>query len=230
MTPTETVRLVSVISQVWPSMKIDSHTSDAWELIFDDITLDDALDAVRHLAKVRTGYITPADIRRQIATTYGLMPPIESVGLSRAAEVAGKQGEGASKLDPVTYAAYRAMGGPTAFDEKQAIIRPQWARVWADCARDHEEKLLSGDLGAQIEKIRRPALAADPTRPAVLATAAPTTDRRAEIAEFIRGINGPGDPDTLHPRKAFWRKRRPSRRDAVPNPHFAGYKQPGDAA
>jgi hypothetical protein len=230
MTPSETVRLVGVISQVWPSMKLDSHTPDAWSLIFDDVALADALDAVRHLAKVRTGYISPADIRRQIATTHGLMAPSEAAGLAAAAAVAGRQGEGASKLDPVTYAAYRAMGGPTAFEEKQAIIRPQWGRVWAECLREHEDRTLSGNLGELVEATRRTAITAAPAPTAVAAIEAPTTDRSKEIAEFIRGINGPGDPDKLHQRKAWWRRQQRPERVATPNPHFAGYARPEETA
>lgn len=150
MTPTEAVKLVGIIRQIWPSMKIDQFTPDAWHIALDDVTLVDALAAVRHLARSRTGYIQPADIRRRIADAAGLLPPSEAEALAAAANVAGQQGAGASKLDPVTYEAYRAMGGPTAFDAPPSVIRPQWARVFAAVAARHEEQLLSGDLGKAI--------------------------------------------------------------------------------
>ena len=158
MTPTETVRLVAIIKQLYPSMKIDSHTPDAWSLVLDDVPIDDALNAVKHLARSRGGYIQPYDIRRQVIAACGLLPPNEAEGLQDAAFVAGQRGEGASKLHPVVRRAYRAMGGPTAFDAPPSVIRPQWHRVWEDVVRVHEEELLAGDLGAAISKARQPEL------------------------------------------------------------------------
>lgn len=160
MTPTETVRLIAVISQLWPSMRLDEHTPDAWHVVLDDITLDDALAAVRYLARARTGYIQPADIRRQIAATAGLLPPSEAEALTAAARVAGLRGEGGRALHPAVYQAYRAMGGPTAFEGPPTIIRPQWARIWADVIRRYEDQLLAGDLGHAVDQARKLALTA----------------------------------------------------------------------
>lgn len=154
MTPTQTVQLVAVIKQIWPSMKIDDHTPDAWHVILDDLAIDDALAAVRRLARTRSGYITPADIRRQVAATAGLLPPAEAEGLTAAAAVAGSQGLGASKLHPVVREAYRAMGGPTAFDAPPSVIRPQWGRVYAAALAKYEDTLLGGDLGAAVAERR----------------------------------------------------------------------------
>lgn len=160
MTPTDAVRLISIIKPLWPSMRLDEHTPDAWHVVLDDITLADALAAVRHLAKARTGYIQPADIRRQVAASVGLLPPTEAEGLAEAARVAGLRGEGARNLHPVVYQAYRAMGGPTSFEGLPTIIRPQWARVWADVVRRYEDELLAGDLGHAVEQARKLALTA----------------------------------------------------------------------
>lgn len=154
MTPTETVKLVAIVRQLWPSMKIDEHTPDAWHVTLDDLDLADALAAVRHLARSRSGYIAPADIRRRVAAAAGLLPPTEAEALNDASNVAGQQGLGASYLDPVTYRAYRAMGGPTAFDAPPAVIRPQWARVYAAIADKHVEELLAGNLGAAVAERR----------------------------------------------------------------------------
>lgn len=160
MTPTQTVQLVAIVRQLWPSMKIDQHTPDAWHTALDDLDLADALAAVRYLARTRSGYVMPADIRRQVAAAAGLLPPTEAEALAAAAEVAGAQGLGASRLDPVTYEAYRAMGGPTAFDAPPSVIRPQWARIWSTVAAKHEDALLAGDLGAAVESRRAIASAA----------------------------------------------------------------------
>lgn len=160
MTPTEAVKLVGIIRQIWPSMKIDQFTPDAWHMALDDVSLEDALAAVRHLARSRGGYVQPVDIRRRIAEAAGLLPLTEAEALANAAQVAGNQGAGASKLDEVTYRAYRAMGGPTAFDAPPSVIRPQWARVWSDVAQRYEEELLSGDLGRAVEVSRALAIEA----------------------------------------------------------------------
>lgn len=160
VTPTEAVKLVGIVRQLWPSMKVDQYTPDAWHMVLDDVSIEDALAAVRHLARSRSGYIQPADIRRRIAESVGLLPCSESEGLQAAAEVAGNRGSGASKLDPVTYRAYRAMGGPTAFDAPPSVIRPQWARVWADVTKSYEEELLAGDLGRAVESRRQLAIEA----------------------------------------------------------------------
>lgn len=160
MTPTETVKLVAVIRKIWPSMKIDEHTPDAWHIVLSDLPLDAALSAVNHLARTRSGYIAPADIRRQVAAAAGLLPPTEADALQAAAYVAGSQGAGASRLDPTVREAYRAMGGPTAFDAPPSILRPQWARVWASVVAKREDELLAGDLGAALTERR--ALTAEP--------------------------------------------------------------------
>jgi hypothetical protein len=154
VTPTETVKLVALVRQLWPSMRVDEHTPDAWHLALDDLALQDALQAVRHLVRTRSGYIAPADIRRRIAAEAGLLPPTEAAALDAAVNVAGAQGLGASQLEETTYRAYRAMGGPTAFDAPYSVIRPQWARVWSAVAAKHEEDLLAGDLGAAVERQR----------------------------------------------------------------------------
>lgn len=155
MTPTQTVKLVAIIRQLWPSMKVDEHTPDAWHVILDDLAFDDALAAVRHLARTRSGYIAPADIRRQVAAAAGLLPLLtEAEALQEASNVAGQQGYGASNLDSATYHAYRAMGGPTAFDAPASVLRPQWARVYAAVAERQIEELLAGDLGALVAQHR----------------------------------------------------------------------------
>lgn len=154
MTPTQTVQLVAIISEIWPSMKLGSHTPDAWHTVLGDLPYADAVAAVQHLARTRGGYIAPADIRRQVAAAAGLLAPNEAEALADAAEVAGRQGLGAMHLHPVTYEAYRAMGGPTAFDAPASVIRPQWARVYAAVVTRHEDALLTGDLGTAIRQRR----------------------------------------------------------------------------
>lgn len=154
MTPPEAVQLVRIVRQLWPSMKIEEHTPDAWHMVLDDIELGDALKAVRHLARSRSGYIAPADIRRRVAAEAGLLPLAEAEALNAAARVASLKGVGASGLDLVTQQAYRDMGGATAFEAPMGVLRAQWAKVYHAIAEPYVEELLAGDLGAVVAQQR----------------------------------------------------------------------------
>jgi hypothetical protein len=162
MTPTETVRLVAEISQIWPSMRLGTHTADTWHPLLADLAYPDALAAVHALGKAQTGYIDPAAVRRQAADTAGLLPPSEGDAFQAVVRVAGDGGRGASALHPAAYDAYRQMGGPTAFDAPPSIVRPQWGRYYAPAAAAHERQLLAGALGTAIETVRRGELEAAP--------------------------------------------------------------------
>lgn len=154
MTPTEAVQLVAIVRQLWPSMKIDEYTPDAWHVVLDDLDLADALKAVRHLARSRSGYIMAADIRRRVAAEAGLLPLPEAEALNAAARVASLKGVGTSNLDIVTQQAYRDMGGATAFDAPMGVLRAQWAKVYNAIAEPYVEELLAGDLGATVAQQR----------------------------------------------------------------------------
>ena len=154
MTPPEAVQLVRIVRQLWPSMKMDDFTPDAWHIVLDDIDLDDALKAVRHLSRSRSGYIAPADIRRRVAAEAGLLPLPEAQALTAATRVASDRGVGASKLDIVTQQAYRDMGGATAFDAPMGVLRAQWAKVYNAIVEGYTEELLAGDLGAVVARQR----------------------------------------------------------------------------
>lgn len=227
MNGVEMIELVGTIGEVWPSMQLTKHTPKAWQPILGDATLADALDAVQHLARTRTGYISPADIRRQIADSAGLLPPIESEAFAAVVSVAARGGVGASLLHPAVQAAYRAMGGPTGFDAPPAILRPQWGRAYTAAVAAHERELLAGDLGAAVAAHRRLALTAA-ERPAVDAEIVDSTvkDRSADVAALIatrRFALPAGDRAKLLTRRVGWERESAAyrrTRDAEPNPHY----------
>lgn len=72
--------------------------------------------------------------------------------------------------------------------------------------------------------------------PAATVQPAPTpeparTDRSAEIAAFVRRVRDvlpPGDPDKLRWATRHWKRLRPPRASAEPNPHFRGWATPPD--
>ena len=106
MTPTQTVQLVALITQIWPSMKLNEFTADAWHPILEDLDFADAARAVNLLAKTHDGYIAPADIRRQTAREAGLLPVAEAQALQLAITVAGNMGGGRSALPGPARRAY----------------------------------------------------------------------------------------------------------------------------
>lgn len=158
MTPTETVRLIAEITQLYPSMKINDYTSDAWHPVLEDLTFPDALAAVHSLARTKTGYIAPFDIRHQAAKSAGLLPIAEAEALQMATRVASNEGIGARALPEPVQTAYWRMGGAPAFGASPGTLRPQWGRVYREAAEELEHALLGGDLGTAIEAKRHAAL------------------------------------------------------------------------
>jgi hypothetical protein len=150
----DTVKLAALVAQLWPSMKLNEYTADAWHPAMSDLSYADAEQAVYYLARGKTGYIQLYDIRRQVAKSAGLLAPEEAVALQMAVKVAGSMGDGAGALPPAVRDAYWAMGGSQGFASPPAILRPQWGRVYRDCVAAQEEDLLTGDLGKSIENAR----------------------------------------------------------------------------
>lgn len=165
MNNTETVALAALITQIWPSMKLNAYSADAWHPVLEDLPYAIAEHAVLILAKSHSGYIQPYDIRRQAAKSAGLLAPDEADALQMALDVAGNSGTGASLLPPAVKDAYWAMGGSQGFQALPGVLRPQWGRVYRDCVIAREEQLLAGDLGAAIENSRPVAIAATPETP-----------------------------------------------------------------
>lgn len=159
----ETTALTALIGQIWPSMRLDEFTADAWHLILEDLPFDVAQHAVAALAKARPGYIQPYDIRRQAAKTAGLLAPDEADALQQCVTVAGNMGTGARALPGPVQDAYWAMGGSQGFTAPPAVLRPQFGRVYRDCVAARDEQLLGGDLGEAIETARAAELAASVT-------------------------------------------------------------------
>ena len=160
MKPTDTVRLTRLLSAAYPAMRLDEYTTDAWQMLLADLDADDVMSAVLALGKSSPRFIAPADIRREIAATHGLLPPSEAEGFTAAAHVASNQGEGGRNLHPVVRAAYYDLGGPGAFFGDQSFLRNHWRRAYEARVAEYERALLAGDLGREVEAVKRMALAA----------------------------------------------------------------------
>jgi hypothetical protein len=61
----ETTALLALVSQIMPAQKIDEFTPDAWTLVLEDVTFDDARQAVVAVAK-RAPFVAPAEIIAEV--------------------------------------------------------------------------------------------------------------------------------------------------------------------
>jgi hypothetical protein len=154
MKPTETVELVAMITQIWPSMKTNQHTAKAWHLVLADLPFDAAEQAVANLAKFKIGYIGVADIRRQAADDAGLLDIEEGIAYDMAAKVGLNSGTGARMLPTAVQDAYWQMGGAPSFEGDAFMVRARWNKIYAACCAKREKELLSGDLGAALRTAR----------------------------------------------------------------------------
>lgn len=150
MTPTQTVQLVALISQIWPSMKLNEFTADAWHPLLEDIEFEAAGRAVNILAKTHDGYIAPSDIRRQVVRDAGLLPVSEATALQLAVTVAGNLGAGRRALPRPVQRAYDLMGGSQGFAAPESVIRPQFGRIYREVCAEFERDLLAGHIGRAI--------------------------------------------------------------------------------
>lgn len=149
----ETTKLVALIAQLWPAMKINAATPDAWHPALADLTVDQATAAVYALVKSQLGYIGIADIRRQAAENAGLLPIEQGIAFDMAARVGLNSGTGARMLPGPVQDAYWQMGGAPAFEGEAAMVRSRWNKIYDACCEKRIKELLSGDLGAAIAAV-----------------------------------------------------------------------------
>lgn len=64
MRPTEAVEFVELVKQFAPQQKWSEYSTEAWELVLEDIPLTDARQALKHVASRET-WIAPADILKE---------------------------------------------------------------------------------------------------------------------------------------------------------------------
>ncbi len=165
MIPSETVTLVRLIAELWPSMRINPHTPDAWHPLLEDIPRDAAMAAVYRLAKVSSAYIAPADIRREVAAAAGLLPPAEDDAWEQVLAVALADGVGRSRLHPVLEAAYTSMGrAPAIKTGAPGPTRGLFGQAYRRLSEEYSREVLAGDL---FQPPARPvaAIAADVVEP-----------------------------------------------------------------
>lgn len=147
MKPTQTVQLVRLIAQIWPSMRINEHTPDAWHPLLEDLDFDAAVQAVKDVAKVSSAYIAPADIRRQVAASAGLLAPSEDVAWQQAVDVALAEGIGRSRLHPAVAQAYANVGAAPGIRQGQpGPTRAAFITAYRQIRETHERHVLAGDL------------------------------------------------------------------------------------
>lgn len=75
MTPTDTARLLAVLSAAFPHVAVTRETAEVYHETLGDLDADAARAAVRELLLVSDRWPAPATIRRRVAERAGLLAP-----------------------------------------------------------------------------------------------------------------------------------------------------------
>lgn len=77
MRPSDTVRLLALVTQIAPAQKVDEFTPDAWHLVVGDLDYDEAREAVIAVAR-RQAWIAPADVVQEALRARARRPRFDA--------------------------------------------------------------------------------------------------------------------------------------------------------
>ncbi len=154
MTPSETVTLIALVRALWPGMRMEEATPDAWHEVLGDLPASEAAQAVKMLARTHPGYIGPADIRRAVYDATGVLSGASrETALARVASVASDQGVGRGALGPLAAQVYDALGGaPVIANMPSGVLRREFREIWDESVRARDERLLRTDFDQLVRK------------------------------------------------------------------------------
>ena len=70
MNAAETTRLLAIAASIWPAMRLEEHTAEAWALVLADVPYGDAAEALKVLATSSTFPPAVADVMREVRKTW----------------------------------------------------------------------------------------------------------------------------------------------------------------
>lgn len=70
MNAAETTRLLAIAASLWPAMRLEEHTAEAWSLVLADVPYADAAEALKALALSSTFPPAVADVMREVRKTW----------------------------------------------------------------------------------------------------------------------------------------------------------------
>lgn len=163
MTPSQTVRLLAIVQAATPAMKMTELTPEVWHQLLADVPFEAAQAAVYRHTKTSSAYLAPADIRRLVAASAGLLPPSleEALQLARgwATERAnecwppnpGKKWRIVlDDLPPVVAEVCRLLGSSFIAESPAGVMQKRFAAAYADVCDRTVSDVLASDLGARL--------------------------------------------------------------------------------
>jgi hypothetical protein len=149
---TETVRLLALVTRLWPWAQLQVGTPQAWQLAMDDLPYALVEQALLAVARTEQRPPTVATLRHQVAATAGLLAPDEDVAWGLALAVASKEGVGRKHLPGPVAEAYDTVGGAHGMTMQgaPATVRAQYRDAYRAARDRHDRALLAGDLAGPL--------------------------------------------------------------------------------
>lgn len=155
MTLDETVRVLAVVVSLWPQMRLEAATPDAWHHVLGDLPAADVEAAVIRLGRVQERPPSTATIRREVARAAGALAPDPDAALQSLLDVTAHDGEGRSTLHPTVRGLYDALGGCRGIrDASPGTLRAQFRDLYAAASERHDRGILGGGALAPMLEAR----------------------------------------------------------------------------
>lgn len=149
MNAEECARLVSVVRALYPAQRFDDDPSNvvtAWGHVVADVAYSEAHAAVVKLARRGTSWVSPGDVRREVAQGRNVLAPDVDALLADVREVARHEGVGRRSLHPVALRVYDSVGGALMISRMDGRGLQQLRRQIEQVAAGFDEAVLDDPL------------------------------------------------------------------------------------
>lgn len=149
MNAEECARLVSVVRTLYPAQRFDENPENvvrAWGFVVADVAYSEAHAAVVKLARRGQQWVSPGDIRREVAATRNALAPDVDLLLADVREVARREGVGRRALHPVAQRVYQSVGGALMISRMDGRGLQQLRRQLEQVAEGFDETVLDDPL------------------------------------------------------------------------------------
>lgn len=149
MNAEECARLVSVVRALYPAQRFDEDPANvvtAWGHVVADVDYREAHAAVVKLARRGTQWVSPGDVRREVAATRNVLAPDVDDLLADVRVVARHEGVGRRSLHPVAQRVYDSVGGALMISRMDGRGLQQLRRQLEQVAEGFDETVLDDPL------------------------------------------------------------------------------------
>lgn len=149
MNAEECARLVSVVRALYPAQRFDDDPQNvvtAWGHVVADVAYGEAHAAVVKLARRGTPWVSPGDVRREVAATRNVLAPDPDALLADVREVARHEGVGRRSLHPVALRVYDSVGGALMISRMDGRGLLQLRRQLEQTAAAFDDRVLDDPL------------------------------------------------------------------------------------